>query len=122
ACWVRGNGGGGGGRGPHPGNAGRESSGYRDDQAGGEGTIGEGGAELTGKMLEKEAVSGLSKAAEKGLAKEGSEAAAKEGSKTAGETAAKTPGKTFDQARREAFEKAGMTDPSKVKFTKVDPK
>lgn len=30
--------------------------------------------------------------------------------------------KTFDQARREAFRKAGMTDPSKVTFTKVDPK
>ncbi len=29
--------------------------------------------------------------------------------------------KTFDQARREAFEKAGITDPSKVKITKYDP-
>jgi RHS repeat-associated protein len=27
----------------------------------------------------------------------------------------------FDQARREAFENAGMTDPAKVKFSKVDP-
>ena len=31
-------------------------------------------------------------------------------------------GKDFDQARREAFEKAGMTNPEDVKFTKVDPK
>jgi RHS repeat-associated protein len=30
--------------------------------------------------------------------------------------------RTFDQARREAFERAGMTDPSTVQFTKVDPK
>ena len=28
----------------------------------------------------------------------------------------------FDSARQAAFEKAGMTDPDKVKFTKVDPK
>ena len=30
-------------------------------------------------------------------------------------------GKTFDEARREAFEKAGMSDPKDVKFSKVDP-
>jgi RHS repeat-associated protein len=30
--------------------------------------------------------------------------------------------KGFDAARREAFEKAGMTDPSKIQFSKVDPK
>lgn len=30
-------------------------------------------------------------------------------------------GKTVDQARREAFENAGMTDPSKVTITKHDP-
>ena len=29
-------------------------------------------------------------------------------------------GKKFDEARREAFEKAGMTDPDKVKITKYD--
>ena len=32
------------------------------------------------------------------------------------------PGKTFDEARREAFEKAGMTDPDKVKISKYDSK
>jgi RHS repeat-associated protein len=32
------------------------------------------------------------------------------------------PSKTFDQAREEAFKNAGMTDPSQVRFTKVDPK
>jgi len=31
-------------------------------------------------------------------------------------------GKTFDQARKEAFEKAGLTNPENVKFTKTDPK
>ena len=31
-------------------------------------------------------------------------------------------GPNFDKARSEAFEKAGMTDPSKVEFSKVDPK
>jgi hypothetical protein len=36
--------------------------------------------------------------------------------------AVKTGGKNFDQARREGFEKAGMTNPDDVKFTKVDPK
>ncbi|MCW5964067.1 MAG: hypothetical protein KIT83_08510 [Bryobacterales bacterium] len=36
--------------------------------------------------------------------------------------AGKPASKTFDEARREGFEKAGMTDPSEVKFTKVDPK
>jgi hypothetical protein len=30
--------------------------------------------------------------------------------------------KTFDQARQEAFLTAGLTDPKKVQFTKVDPK
>ena len=36
--------------------------------------------------------------------------------------AANSGGKNFDHARQEAFEKAGMTDPSKVQFTHVDPK
>ena len=65
---------------------------------------------------------GITKEAGEVGAKAAGEAATKEGSKVAGETAAKTPGKTFDQARREGFEKAGMTDASEVKFTKVDPK
>jgi hypothetical protein len=30
--------------------------------------------------------------------------------------------KDFDAARREAFERAGMTDPSKITFSRVDPK
>ncbi|MDX2267788.1 MAG: polymorphic toxin type 47 domain-containing protein [Bryobacter sp.] len=34
----------------------------------------------------------------------------------------KQGGKNFDEARREGFEKAGMTNPNDVKFSKVDPK
>jgi hypothetical protein len=32
-----------------------------------------------------------------------------------------TAGKNFDEARAEAFERAGMTDPEDVTFSKVDP-
>ena len=46
---------------------------------------------------------------EKTVAKEGAEVAAKGAS-------------SFDKAREAAFQKAGMTDPSKVQFSKVDPK
>ena len=34
----------------------------------------------------------------------------------------KAGAQNFDQARREGFEKAGMTNPADVRFTKVDPK
>jgi len=56
-----------------------------------------------------EAVSAVNRAAEVRRVAEG-----------AGEAAKGAP--SFDKAREVAFQKAGMTDPSKVQFSKVDPK
>ncbi len=55
-----------------------------------------------------------------GAAKTLGRKAARDAAEQAAKISAAKRGKNFDQARREGFENAGMIDPSKVQFSKVD--
>ena len=68
------------------------------------------------KIIERKVLSAEERIGSKVKREEGSAAT------TMGDVATPETTKNFDQARREAFEKAKMTDQNKVQFTKVDPK